>query len=44
MVMLGQKIDILSDIEENIMEKEENAGSQHFLLFSQRFQKPFPST
>ena len=26
---------------ENIVEKEENAGSQHFLLFPQCFQKVF---
>ena len=27
---------------ENIVEKEENAGYQHFLLFPQCFQKPTP--
>ena len=25
---------------ENIVEKEENAGKQHFLLFAQHFQEP----
>ena len=28
------------EIVENIVEKEENAGYQHFLLFPQYFQKP----
>ena len=31
---------IVSERIENIVEKEENAGYQHFLLFPQCFQKP----
>ena len=30
------------DMTENITEKRENAGHQHFLHFSQYFQKSFP--
>ena len=30
-----------SEYVENIVEKRENAGYQHFLLFPQCFQKPF---
>ena len=33
----------VSDGVENIVEKGENAGYQHFLLFPQCFQKPSPS-
>ena len=31
----------VSDVQENIVGKGENAGYQHFLLFPQCFQKPF---
>ena len=31
------------DNKDNIVEKGENAGNQHFLLFTQCFQKPFSS-
>ena len=35
----------LTDLVENILGKEENAGYQHFLLFPQCFQKPsFPGS
>ena len=32
--------ELVSEWEENIMGKGENAGHQHFLLFQQYFQKP----
>ena len=35
--------ELLLDMTENIMEKGENAGYQHFLLFPQCFQKYFSS-
>ena len=38
-----QKAKIVVDTTENIVGKEENAGYQHFLLFSQCFQKALSS-
>ena len=35
-----QKFEICFGMVENILEKGENAGYQHFLLFSKCFQKP----
>ena len=37
-----QIIEFVCNREENILEKEENAGNQHFLLFSKCFQTPLP--
>ena len=39
-----QNIQVVFHRTENIVEKEENAGYQHFLLFPQCFQKAFSSS
>ena len=38
-IILTQKLKFMLEREENIVEKGENAGYQHFLLFPQCFQK-----
>ena len=39
-----QNIEVVFDRIEKIVEKEENTGNQHFLLFPQCFQKAFSSS
>ena len=37
-IIVAEKLKFVLGRDENIVGKEENAGYQHFLLFSQRFQ------
>ena len=39
-INVTQKLKFVSESIENILEKGENAGYQHFLLFPKCFQKP----
>ena len=41
---LTENVKVVFHMIENIVEKEENAGYQHFLLFPQCFQKAFSSS